>query len=263
MHVRHLAAHVDRQVAIDTRLGEDGARLHAGRYQAVVDQAQFHDVVGLSRRFREVAAIHPEVRRDVARHVGVQLRGLGADRLLLVDHRRQRLVVYLDQFQSVVGGFTRLRDDRSDALSDESDAVDRQNGTKRYLRAGDDPVGPDPADLALDFLSPHDQPYAGRCPRGGEVDAHDLRVSMRRSQEGRVQRSGKPNVVDVSAFAGDELDVLAPPERLADIDVRLLCVSHRDRLKQNLVWTDSWSCRTGTCIRWMPSSPECATRACR
>jgi hypothetical protein len=44
-------------------------------------------------------------------------------------------------------------------------------------------------------------------------------MGVGRSQERHVQSSGKSNVIDISAVAGDELDVFAPPQRLADIGV--------------------------------------------
>src|SRR5260370_7625692 len=73
MHVRDLASHVDRQPAVDARFGKNRARLHAGGYESVVDDAQLQDLVGFPRCRGIVATGAFVARRHVAWHVHLQL----------------------------------------------------------------------------------------------------------------------------------------------------------------------------------------------
>ena len=59
VHVGHLAADINRQGAVRLRRGNDRARFHAGRDQAVVDDAQADDLIGLARGVLVVAAAAP------------------------------------------------------------------------------------------------------------------------------------------------------------------------------------------------------------
>ena len=228
VHVRHLALHVDRQGAVGVWLGQDRARLHAGRDQAVVDDAKPDDLIGLARGLPVIAAAHLVDGGDVVGHVVVQLRRAVADRGFLVDHGGQHFVVDVDQADRVVGLGLRFRDHQRHAFADEANAIDRDHRPVRHLGARDDPVRNDRADLAGEIALP-DKPR--RTP-GAALAAERstllmIGMGMRRSQHRHMQHARQLDVVDVAALAGEELEILAPPERLADIADRS-CIGHGD-----------------------------------
>jgi hypothetical protein len=52
--------------------------------------------------------------------------------------------------------------------------------------------------------------------RVGTFDLQDAGMSVRRSNEGAMQHPGECHIVDEAAGAGQEANVLDPPDRLAD-----------------------------------------------
>ena len=49
---------------------------------------------------------------------------------------------------------------------------------------------------------------------------------MRRAQDRQLKRAGQFDVVDIAPLAGEELVILTPAERPADIGRRLHCFGH-------------------------------------
>ena len=227
MHVRDLALQVKRQGAIDIALSQDRARLHAGRDQAIVGEAERDDLIGLPRGLAVVAAADLVDCGDVVGHVVVQLRRAIADRGFLVDDGGKYFVIDLDQPDGIVRPGLGFGDHQRDAFADETDPVDRDHGPVRHLRSRDDPVRNDRSDLACEIGTRQRQADAGRRARRGEIDLLDDGMGMRRSQHRHMQHARRLDVVGIAPLAGDELEILAPAQRLADIFERG-CFSHDD-----------------------------------
>jgi hypothetical protein len=217
VHMRNLARNVDRQRAIGAGLGDDGARFHAGRDQPVVDDAQSNELIGIPRGFLVIATANPKHGRDVVGHVVVELWRAVANRGLFIDHRGQRLVVDIDSAQGIVGFGLRRGHHQGHAFADETHALDGDDRAGRHLGSRNDPVRDDGADLSRQVLAGKRQADAGRGAGCGEIDAADDGMGMRRSQDRHMQHARQLDVVDVAAVAGDELEILPPPQRLADI----------------------------------------------
>ena len=142
---------VKREGAIDIALSQDRARLHAGRDQAIVGEAERDDLIGLPRGLAVVAAADLVDCGDVVGHVVVQLRRAIADRGFLVDDGGEYFVIDLDQPDGIVRPGLGFGDHQCDAFADETDPVDRDHGPVRHLRSRDDPVRNDRADLASEI----------------------------------------------------------------------------------------------------------------
>ena len=100
-----LGAGVDRELAVaGVPLGDAGARLHRVADHPVVDQLELDDPGGLGEGglHRRLVAVVP-VEGEVARRLGVHLRGPRRPGLGRVGHRRQVLVLDLDQLGRVLG----------------------------------------------------------------------------------------------------------------------------------------------------------------
>ncbi len=148
------------------------------------------------------------------------------DRGLGIDHRRQLLVVDLDQLERVLGDIAALGGDDRDRLADVAHAVER-HAALLDRRIGE--TGQGPGDLG-DVGAGHDQGHARQrlCP--ADIDRLDARVRVRAAQCCRVQHVRQHDVVDVAALAGQEARVLDPLHALADpaeVAARLLALPAR------------------------------------
>src|SRR6185437_8410083 len=77
----------------------------------------------------------------------------------------------------------------------------------------------------LDIGARIDRAHARHILGRGRIDAVDLRVCMRRAQEGGIGLPGRALVIDIAAGAGDETYILAATHRLADSEL-----THRSTL---------------------------------
>ncbi len=148
MHVRHLALKVNGQRAVNIRLGQNGARFHAGRDQPVVGKAKTDDMISRLHGLLVVAATDLVDRGDVVRHVVVELRRAVTDRRFFIDNRGKRFVVDVDKSDGIVGPGLALGHHQRDAFADKAHPVDGDDGPVRHLRSRHDPVGYNRADLA-------------------------------------------------------------------------------------------------------------------
>ncbi len=177
--------------------------------------------------FVEVAAAHTDrrvlvarVRREIA--FGPDLRSAGLQRLLLIEHERQRFVGDVDQLERVFRRMTIDSSDRGDRLADEAyGIVERTPSMLRDLldlflilrAAGDRSRTPD--DVAAVFVREHCF-HAGQRERFRRVDLHDPRVRMRTAQDARVQHPGQTHVAGVGRLPAHALDGVDARRRHAD-----------------------------------------------
>ena len=137
-HVRQLHAHavrilrrgVERVEIVDRVVVADrDARLHRDRREPVVLDAQLDHVLGLGEgRVGRVLVAEHQAERDIAVRVVVPDLGravLGG--VLEIDHRRQRLVLDLDQLGGVARLRQRLGDHERDPVADVTDPIGDQD----------------------------------------------------------------------------------------------------------------------------------------
>ena len=224
MGVRGLAGHVQGRLAggrVD--VGDDAAGLQRRRMAAWVMGRQPHDArgAGEGRLGGLLVARLPVV--DV---VGVRLvvaddRCVGAERLLRGGHRRQRLVVDLDQCHGVLGDVAGVGDDRGDLLSLEAHLVGGQHG----LGVAAQSRHPGELVLGQELTGDHGDDTGERRRRTG-VDAADARVRVGAAQDCHVEHAGQHHVVDVGAPAADEACVLLASDGFADASQGRWCHRH-------------------------------------
>ena len=207
--VRRLVAVVDVELAgLRVEVGDDPARLQRRRVAARVDDVPADDGVGLGEGLlggRLVAGLPGRARQVVAlaRLVVADQRRVGVERLAGVDHRRQRLVLDVDQRERVVGRVLVGRDHERDLLALEADLVARQHG----LGVVGDRRHPGQAER-LQVLGGDHRRDVGVLQRRRGVDRDDLGVRVGAAQDRAVHHPRQVDVVEVGALAADEARVL-------------------------------------------------------
>ena len=139
----------------------------------------------------------------LALEVGSDDFGVGVERLAGVDDRVQRFVVDVDEFQRVPGGVAVLGDDERHLLALEPHPVGGEHGL-HVVGQGRHPGQP----LFRQIGAGHHGLDLRMCLRRRDIDAVDLRVGVRRTQDRQVQHAAQIDVVDVVAAAPDEARVL-------------------------------------------------------
>ena len=191
--------------------GPDGLQRLATR--AVPAEPVPHDDVGLGEVTLDVAEVEGALVGAVRFQGLVHQRGAVGQGALRVGHRRQRLVLDLDELQRVLRQVTAVRDDDRDALADVPHLLRRQAAPGVPRRVGAE-VGHRIAQFGGLGASDH-RVHAG-CGLGlVGLDPHDPGVRVRAAQHGRVQGAGGDPVGDVAAAAEQELRVLDAADRLA------------------------------------------------
>src|SRR5262249_25273781 len=158
---------------------------------------------------------------NVAGDVIVQLRGAFHDSELLIHDRRKRLVSDVNKIYRVVCGLSRIRDDKRDAFTDETDALDRHDRSIRDARSRDYPVWPNRPQLSGEVGPSKRRSDAGRASRCRKIHPVDGGVCMTGTQNGYVQHSWQFDVVDVAPLSCEEPEVLTSAERLAHVALGL------------------------------------------
>jgi hypothetical protein len=141
--------------------------------------------------------------------------------LLRGGHRRQRLVVDVDQFEGVVGDVGVLGHHAGDLLALHPDLVGRQHrlGVARERRH--------PCQVVLgEQLAGDDRDHAGERLRRRGVDRIDPGVRQRAAQDRHVQHAGQLDVLDVVAPALQEPGVLLALDALSQPALRLRLSGH-------------------------------------
>lgn len=216
VHMRNLAADINRERAVRLWCGDDRARLHARRNQAVIDHAETDDLVRFLICLGVVASLDLVEGCYVARYIFVKLRRALLDGGRLVGHRGQHLIIDVDQTDCVVGLCRGLRHHQRHAFSDKANMVGRDHWADGHLAARNNPVGHDRTNPIGKRLAGKNQADSGRRFRLRQIDAADRGVCMWRSENRHVQHARQSDVVDVAAPADEQFAVLASLERLAD-----------------------------------------------
>ena len=150
-------------------------------------------------------------------------------------HRRQGLVVDLDQ----LGGIARLRRglgyDVGDAVADEAHAVGDEQGQEDAVALRRTHVlghqhGGEGAELLGRGVGTGEHAYDARGGlRPRDVHPRDARVRVRRQDRHAVALARQIDVADVAPAAGEEALVLDPPDGLPDAELVHSASSSRSR----------------------------------
>ena len=136
----------------------------------------------------------------------------GVERVLDGDDGVERLVVGDDELGGVLGEVAGLCGDRRDRLARVPGAVDGHRVVAELVRdPGGERVGQAGQLGACERCCD-----PGQGERVREVDRADLRVRPRRAGERDVERIRHLDVVDEAPPPGEEREILAAEERLAD-----------------------------------------------
>ena len=190
-------------VARGVVFGDDAARLHVVGDDAVVDDRDARHPRGRrKRRLGVVALAAGDLEGDVGAEFRPDQRRAGFQRLLHVDHRRQRLVVDLDRLGRGLRRFEIVGDDEGDRIADMAHGVPGEQRTRRRLLVG--AVGLAQLRLArqaadaVEIGMGEDQPHAGHGGDLREVAEPEAGVGHGRAQHVGAQRPLRRDVVDDS-----------------------------------------------------------------
>ena len=208
VRVRGLAGGPQRQLAAHPLVvGHAATGLHRRRVHARVDDVLLHHDVGLGEHRLGgglVAGLPVEaVVVGLAVQVGADHGGVGRQGAAYVDHRRQRVVLDVDQLEGVARGVAVLGHHEGDLLALEPHLVGGQHRL-HVVGQGRHPGQP----LLGQVRTGDDRLHLRVRQRGAGVDADDPGVRQRRAQDREVQHALQLDVVDVLAHAADEPGVL-------------------------------------------------------
>ena len=162
---------------------------------------------------RDVAIRDGGVRHQIVRAVLPRPRRAGRDRRRRIDHSRQRLVVDFDQPRRVLGDAPAVRHHDADRLADVADFPVRK---PRRVHVEPDRSG---RHGQRDAIAGHQRAQvrigqhrvdAGQAARRRHVNPHEQGMRHRAPHEGRMERSGNPDVVHKGGGAAQQPAVLDP-----------------------------------------------------
>ena len=204
---------------------ERPARLHVLGVHAGDDVAPAHDV----RRAREGGLHGGLVSRlvHVADIVGtlVPHRRASGPRRCRGGDRGKRIVVDLDEVGGVLGLGQGLGDHEGDGIADIAHALLREAAVGRgEHRRAVGPLAPKghlhrAQAVALDVGAGEDGEDAGSLEGPVDVDGAYAGMGMRGAKDDGVRLPGKIDVVEITAFALEQADVLEARHRLADAEL--------------------------------------------
>ncbi len=128
-----------------------------------------------------------------------------------IDHRRQHVIVDVNQVSGVFALVAALGDDHGQRLADEPDHV---RGEQRLAHVGVDHAGHRRCHhREVGQVSAGERgDDAGRLERGADVDRTDPRVRDRRPDEMHMAGAGKPHVVGVDPAGRQEAGIFGPDD---------------------------------------------------
>jgi hypothetical protein len=138
-------------------------------------------------------------------------------RLLEIRHRRQRLVVDLDELRRVLGEIAAGGDDAGHRVAVEAHLVDGQGRHLHRVQPLDRRRHAQRRRPLREILPGVDGDYAFQLARCIRLYRLDLRVRMRRPYKAGVQRPRHFDVLDVAPVPGEEAEVFLARQRRADV----------------------------------------------
>ena len=204
-----------------------GARLHEGGDQSLLTELSLNDDAvdagSRDRLFYVTAGASGGRVEDpgcavVGAEVGVREVGSVGDRGLHVEHRREHVVLDVNQ----VGCIARLADrpghDDDDGLAGERDVVDRDRGvTGRLHVRRDRPRARQAALFGVQVGAGQDRHHIGGGLGRGRVDRGDPGMCVGAAHERQVQHAGQRDVVGPLGATGDQALVLFAQAGLAQL----------------------------------------------
>ena len=149
-------------------------------------------------------------------------RHIGSLRLIKIDHRRQRLIVDIDEVSGVHGLRNSLRDHHGDRLANMHHALSCEHlahGRHRHFSANpgerDRRRHRTVAKVRKVRACQHTH-NAGRRQRARSVDAANERMGVRRTHEHSLQRALKTMIVAIVAFTAQQGAVFVTPAPCPD-----------------------------------------------
>jgi hypothetical protein len=211
------------------------ARLHRAADDPVVDEIERDRLVSAGEGRLDGAPVMAfPVNAEVRAALGVEEWRVGPVRGRQIDDRRQRLVVDPDQLGGVARLVEALGDDESHRVTDIADHAARQHraGRREHLLAASPrhlSLGRDLGHaIGVEVLDRENAENPRRGSRRLGVDRGDPGMRMRRAQDIAVGLSLEVDVVGEPAFAGDEVQILSAPHRLANAELLdAIVVRHR------------------------------------
>ena len=159
-------------------------------------------------------------------------RGVGGQRLLHVDQRRQRLPLRFDQRQCVLSLHARFGNDRGDGFALPTGALNGHRMLRRRFNALQMPEHSDPRRAIFgNRAAIKNGDYTGLLFRFIKVQRHDFCVCIRAAKKHHVRKPRKLQIIGVRAAALQQS--LGVGARNAASDVALGCGrinAHRGRL---------------------------------
>ena len=175
-------------------------------------------------RFRPRRVAEVEVERAVARHLRVELRRAGSQRLLRPGHRGQGFDIEADRFGGVARGSGRLGDDEGEGIADEAHPVagERVAGRLSHRRAVPILEGRDDLERPVapfgEIGGRVDAENARHVPCRGGIDGPDGAVRVGAAHHDGVGLAGQIEIVRVAAFAAHERGIFHARHGLADAE---------------------------------------------
>ena len=140
-----------------------------------------------------------------------------------VDHRRQRVVIDLDQLGRVARDLARVGDDEGDGIADMPHLVGGQREARRHdhrrgrRHLGDARHRAEP--LRRQIAGGEDATYPRQGARRTGIDAGNLGMGMRRAQHMAVELARRVDIVDEPALAAQKACILEAGQRAPDLPV--------------------------------------------
>ena len=207
--MRGLRREPQRQPPVVSDGGRARARLERAGRQPLADDAPRHDHVAAVEQ--RLVALHRVAHADVGARFGEEQR-VACERQLGVDRGRKRVVIHDDELSGVDAVCSRPRDNDGNDVTDEADDPVCQEGPPH-------PLIETRERRRLERAQTHVRCREHLRPRQSQgcrhVDAHDARVSIRRTDERRVEHIRQVDVLDVEALAEQKARILAPENPLA------------------------------------------------
>ena len=171
---------------------------------------------------------HGLAEADIVAQIGPDQRCIGIDRVRRFDHRRQFLIVDLDQFRRVAGLVHGFGDDEGDRIADE---LHRTGSERRPVRFVDRRTvrpferhqhrrqrGQSAQAVGLPVVMGQHRQHAGCGPRRRTIDAGDAGMGMGRAQNMAAGLAGPVEIVGILPAAAQQSRILIARHALSQAE---------------------------------------------